>query len=613
MNYFEEEEYTESKFDFQIWKKIFSYTRAFRKHLYIGIFAAIILALVDVIYPQINRFAITMAQAGDLSKLPYFILFYIIIMIVIGSMVYLFIMQAGQVQQKLSYTLRKKAYQNLMRLPFSYYDRTPVGWIMARMTSDSRNLADILSWGMIDMSWGLLMMTGIVIAMFLTNWQLALITVGSIPVLIVLSYYFRKKILYSYRKIRKENSKITGAFNEGITGAKTTKTLVLEEQNFQDFDRKTSTMRRHSIRAAMFAGLYFPTILFVAAITMAFVIYYGGNMVLVETINIGVLYVFIAYIGSFFDPVMQLANILARFQQAQASAERLISLIETKPEIWDEPRVIQKYGDALHFKKENWEELEGKIQFDNVTFRYDKGEEVLKDFTLTIEKGENIALVGHTGAGKSTIVNLICRFYEPTDGRILIDDKDYRERSLGWLHSHLGYVLQTPHLFSGTILDNIRYAKPDATMEEVIHAAKMVEAHEFIMNFEKGYETEVGEGGSLLSVGQKQLISFARALLSNPRILILDEATSSVDTQTELHLQHAIDIVLQNRTSIVIAHRLSTITKADRIIVLDKGQIVEMGTHATLIAQKGEYFRLYTNQFKEEQIQKSVKYEGLTL
>ena len=534
-------------------------------------------------------------------------------MIVIGSMVYLFIMQAGQVQQKLSYTLRKKAYQNLMRLPFSYYDRTPVGWIMARMTSDSRNLADILSWGMIDMSWGLLMMTGIVIAMFLTNWQLALITVGSIPVLIVLSYYFRKKILYSYRKIRKENSKITGAFNEGITGAKTTKTLVLEEQNFQDFDRKTSTMRRHSIRAAMFAGLYFPTILFVAAITMAFVIYYGGNMDLVETIYIGVLYVFIAYIGSFFDPVMQLANILARFQQAQASAERLISLIETKPEIWDEPRVIQKYGDALHFKKENWEELEGKIQFDNVTFRYDKGEEVLKDFTLTIEKGENIALVGHTGAGKSTIVNLICRFYEPTDGRILIDDKDYRERSLGWLHSHLGYVLQTPHLFSGTILDNIRYAKPDATMEEVIHAAKMVEAHEFIMNFEKGYETEVGEGGSLLSVGQKQLISFARALLSNPRILILDEATSSVDTQTELHLQHAIDIVLQNRTSIVIAHRLSTITKADRIIVLDKGQIVEMGTHATLIAQKGEYFRLYTNQFKEEQIQKSVKYEGLTL
>ncbi len=613
MNYFDEEEYTESKFDFSIWKKIFSYTKSFRKHLYIGISAAVVLALVDVIYPQINRYAITMAQNGDLSKLPHFILVYIVIMVVIGSMVYLFIMQAGQVQQKLSYTLRKKAYYNLMRLPFSYYDQTSVGWIMARMTSDSRNLADILSWGMIDMSWGLLMMLGIVIAMFLTNWQLALITVASIPFLIILSYYFRKKILYSYRKIRKENSKITGAFNEGITGAKTTKTLVLEAQNFSDFDRKTLTMRKHSIKAAMFAGLYFPTILFIAAITTAFVIYYGGNMVLAERINIGILYVFIAYIGSFFDPVMQLANILARFQQAQASAERLISLIETEPDIWDSEEVIEKYGDALHFKKQNWEELEGKIEFENVTFRYSKGEEILKDFNLTIEKGESIALVGHTGAGKSTIVNLICRFYEPTNGRILIDDVDYKKRSLGWLHSNLGYVLQSPHLFSGTILDNIRYGNKQATFEEVVKAAQLVHAHEFIMGFEKGYETEVGEGGGLLSVGQKQLISFARALLSNPKILILDEATSSVDTQTEMHLQHAIDIVLKNRTSIVIAHRLSTITKADRIVVLDKGKIIEMGTHAQLINLKGEYYRLYTNQFKEEQIEKSVKLEGVTV
>jgi ATP-binding cassette subfamily B protein len=605
MDYFEEEEYTESKFDLEIWKKIFRYIKPFQKHFWLGIGAAIILALIDVIYPQINAYAIRLAEDQDISALPYLIGFYVIIMITIGSMVYLFIIQAGQVQQKLSYALRKKAFYQLQKLQFSYYDKTPVGWIMARMTSDSRNLSDILSWGMIDMSWGLLMMVGIVIAMFITNWQLAIITVISVPILMLLSYYFRKKILHSYRKIRKENSKITGAFNEGITGAKTTKTLVLEDQNYQDFDRKTSTMKHHSIRAAMFAGLYFPTILFIAAVTTSFVMYYGGNMVLAQTIDVAVMYIFVAYIGSFFDPIMQLANILARFQQAQASAERLMSLIETEPDIWDTDEVIAKYGDAIHFKKENWEPLYGKIQFDDVTFKYDKGEKVLENFNLTIQEGESVALVGHTGAGKSTIVNLICRFYEPTSGRILIDDKDYKERSLGWLHDNLGYVLQSPHLFSGTILENIRYGNQDATMEEIIEAAKTVEAHAFIMEFEDGYETTVGEGGARLSVGQKQLISFARALIANPRILILDEATSSVDTQTEKLLQKAIQVVMKNRTSIVVAHRLSTITTSDRILVLEHGKIIEMGTHKELIGHQGKYFQLYTNQFKHERIEQS--------
>lgn len=612
MSYFEEEDYTESKFDFLVWKKIFKFMVPLKKHLVIGISAAVGLAVVDTLYPLINKYAIDdIIESGSLKNLPYFIGFYVIVMITIAILVFTFIIHAGQIQQKLSYILRKKAFKRLHELPFSYYDRTPVGWIMARMTSDSRRLADILSWGMIDLSWGLLTMIGITIVVIIINWKLALILIAMLPIILVLSIYFRKRILRAYRDIRKENSKITGSFNEGITGAKTTKTLVLENQNYDDFDRLTSEMKRHSIKAAIFSGMYFPSILFVASVATGLVMYYGGieaskyNDILGIGISIGTLYVFLNYIGQFFEPVMQLANILARLQQAQASAERIMALIESEPEIWDRPDVIEKYGDAINFKKENWEELHGDVEFRNVTFKYNKGETVLSNFNLHVKQGESIALVGHTGAGKSTIVNLICRFYEPTDGQIFIDNKDYKDRSIGWLHDNLGYVLQSPHLFSGTIMDNIRYGNEKVSEEEVYNAAKLVEAHDFIMEFEDGYKTEVGEGGTRLSVGQKQLISFARALLANPKILILDEATSSVDTHTEKSIQRAIEIVLKGRTSFVIAHRLSTITSSDRILVLEDGKIIEQGNHKELIKQEGHYYKLYTNQFKSKAIEDS--------
>ncbi|MCD6482608.1 MAG: ABC transporter ATP-binding protein [Candidatus Izimaplasma sp.] len=605
MNYYEEEEYQDSKFDIKIWLKIFSYMKPFKRNVIIGVMAAVVLAATDTIYPLINKYAIDeIIKTGSLEKLPYFVGFYIVLMFVIGSMVYTFIINAGQVQQKLSFSLRKHAFKRLHELPFSYYDKTPVGWIMARMTSDSRKLSEILSWGLIDLSWGLLMMVGITIAMFILNIKLAIIALSVLPILVILSIYFKKKILRAYRKIRKENSKITGSFNEGIMGAKTTKTLVLESENFNDFDRLTSNMRRHSIKAAMFAGLYFPSILFIATIAIALVIYYGGMEVAKGVITFGMLYVFTAYVGSFFEPVMQLANILARFQQAQASAERLLDLIEMEPEIFDSPEVIEKYGDSINFKKENWEELKGEVEFKDVTFKYSKGEPVLTHFNLKVGAGENIALVGHTGGGKSTIVNLVCRFYEPTSGKIFIDGKDYKERSLGWLHDNLGYVLQSPHLFSGTILENIKYGRPEATLEEVIYAAKLVEADNFIVEFKDGYNTEVGEGGTRLSVGQKQLISFARALIADPKILILDEATSSVDTKTEKSIQRAIKIVLKGRTSFVIAHRLSTITSSDRIIVLEDGIIKESGTHSELIKLEKQYYKLYTNQFKSKSLMK---------
>jgi len=611
MNYFDEAEYTESKFDLVIWKKIFSYMKPFRKNLTIGIMAATVLAIIDAVYPLINVYAINnIAKTGDLSQLPYFLAVYAVVMVLIALMVYTFIINAGQVQRKLSYTLRKEAFNKLQEMPFSYYDQTPVGWIMARMTSDSRRLSDILSWSLIDLSWGMFTMVFTSIVMFSYNWRLGLVVITVVPVLVLISIYFRKKILNAYRKIRKENSKITGSFNEGITGAKTTKTLVLEDQNYEDFDRLTSNMKRHSIRAAMFSGMYFPSILFIASIATAAVLAVGGNLAIIDNtlpyfVDIGILYLFINAVGQFFEPIMQLANILARLQQAQASGERILDLIESKPSIWDRPEVIEKYGDAINFKKENWEELVGDVEFNKVTFKYNKGETVLSNFNLKVKAGQSIALVGHTGAGKSTIVNLICRFYEPTDGFILIDGKDYKDRSLGWLHSNLGYVLQAPHLFSGTIKENIRFGRLDATDEEIIEAAKLVEAHDFVKKFEDGYETQVGEGGTRLSVGQKQLISFARALIANPRILILDEATSSVDTHTEKAIQHAIDVVLKGRTSFVIAHRLSTITSSDRILVLEDGEIIEQGNHHDLIKEEGKYYQLYTNQFKSKVIEES--------
>ncbi len=595
----EEETYEDYSLNTTTWKRIFSFMKPLKKYVILTVIFATLLSVADVGYPLINRYGIDhIIETGDLSLLPIFIGIYIGYMFFVALLVFAFIYFAEKIHNNLAYIIRQKAFKKLQELPFSYYDRTPAGWIMARMTSDSRQLSDILSWGLVDVTWGGMMMIMLLTVMFILNWQLTLITITVLPALIALSIYFRKRILKAFRQIRKQNSKITGAFNEGITGAKTTKTLVLEDSNYQDFDRLTSNMRRHSIKAAVFASLYFPSILFVASIATALVFYYGGINVYNEVITIGLLYVFASYVGQFFDPIMQLANSLARFQQAQASAERVISLIDAELDIEDDPEIVEKYGTIENPKRENWEPLKGDVNFDNVTFKYKKGEQVLSNFNLEVKAGTAIALVGHTGAGKSTIVNLICRFYEPTEGRILIDGVDYKQRSVHWLHDHLGYVLQSPHLFSGTIRENIRYGKLSASDADVIAAAKLVGAHEFITKFEDAYDTEVTEGGSRLSVGEKQLISFARALLANPRILILDEATSSVDTNTEKKIQEAIKTIMKGRTTFIIAHRLSTIISADDILVLEHGKVLESGTHDALLKNKKHYYKLYTNQFK---------------
>lgn len=333
-----------------------------------------------------------------------------------------------------------------------------------------------------------------------------------------------------------------------------------------------------------------------SSVGTALALYRGGQEVLLGIIGFGTLSAFLSYTTQLFDPIQQLARILVEFQSAQAAAERVLSLLDTPLEITDTPEVEAVFGDSFDPKPENWPKLYGDVTFENVGFHYIPEEQILSNFNLHVPAGKSIALVGETGAGKSTIINLICRFYEPTSGRILIDGVDYRERSQLWLQRNLGYVLQSPHLFSGTIRDNIRYARKDASDAEVRRAAQMVHAEQFILEQEHGYDTEVGEGGIRLSTGQKQLISFARVILADPRIFVLDEATSSIDTQTEQLIQQAITTVLQGRTSFIVAHRLSTIRNADLILVIGDGGIIEQGTHEQLLEKKGAYYQLYSQQ-----------------
>ena len=475
---------------------------------------------------------------------------------------------AGKIETNVVYDIRHRGFDKLQQLSFSYYDKTPVGWIMARMTSDIQRLGDTIAWGLVDLVWGITMMTGIAAVMLVMNFKLAVISLSVVPMLAIVSLYFQQKILKAYRKVRKINSRITGAFNEGISGAITTKTLVREEENLNEFKVLTGEMFSYSVKAAIYSSIYLPIVLTLGSIGTGLALWFGGRGVILESIGYGTLVLFVSYTIQFFEPVRELARIFAEFQSAQASAERILSLIETEPEITDSEEILDQYGNVFNPKKENWEEIKGDIIFKNVFFSYKNGEKVLEDFDLNVKSGESIALVGETGSGKSTIVNLLCRFYEPVAGEILIDGVNYKKRSQAWLQSNLGYVLQTPHLFSGTVGDNIRYGKLSASDDEITRAAKLVNAHEFIMKLEKGYDTEVGEGGSRLSTGEKQLISFARAIIANPRIFVLDEATSSVDTETEKVIQNAIQKVLQGRTSFIIAHRLSTIMSAYRILVI---------------------------------------------
>ncbi len=600
---YEEQEYNRP-FSFRIWAKMVPFFRPYKKYFLITMGLNVFLAAVDILVPLFQSYAIDhFITLNTLEGIRSFTAVYVLMIAAQTVSVYFSVHAATTIEMNLGRDLKQAQFEHLQTLSFSYYNTTPVGYIHARVMSDTLKIATMVAWGLVDMFWAFLYVVTVFGVMFFLNAGLALIIMLVVPGIALLTVYFQNKILRWNRKIRRINSQITSAYNEGITGVRTSKSMVIEEDNDREFYKKTTEMHQASSRAAKLNAVYIPMILFFGSVVSAIVLAKGGGLVREDRMQLGTLSVFISYAVVIFEPIQQLARLLSELISCQANIERVTDLLEQKPNVVDREDVIRRYGDAFTAKRENWERIRGDVVFEDVSFMYPDGKEyVLEHFNLHVPAGMNVAIVGETGAGKSTLVNLLGRFFEPTKGRILIDGVDYRERSQLWLHSQMGYVLQNPHLFSGTVRENIRYGRLDATDEEVEAAARQVSADTVAAKLPQGYESNVGESGGRLSVGEKQLISFARAILADPAIFVLDEATSSIDTRTERLIQNAVEHLLKGHTSFVIAHRLSTIRKADLILVVKDGKIIEQGTHQELLEKKGCYQELYERQFEEEAV-----------
>ena len=556
---------------------------------------------VDLLVPQFQRYALNHYIAENtLDTLPIFIVVYLATIVLTGVLNYISCTYAMKTEVCVNRDLRNAAFSHLQTLSFSYFNQNSVGYIHARVISDTSRIGSLVSWSLMDSVWHLSYLVGAVVVMLLVNAKLALLVITILPLIVILFSVFQRKLIRVNREVRELNSQITSDFNEGITGAKTIKALVIEDKMIHDFVEDTSAMRRKSVKVAHLRGLFSATLNIASSMALAIVLWQGGYIAASE---VGTFSMFMSYAQGMMEPVRWIIDAISDLITTQVNIERFSRLLETKSDVADSKEVIEKYGDSFNPKRENWEPIRGDIEFKDVDFKYPDGDEyVLENFSLKIPFGSNIAIVGETGAGKSTLVNLVCRFFEPTKGQVLIDGRDARERSQLWLHSAIGYVLQTPHLFSGTVRENLLYGNPNATEEEIRRALKLVSATEVVDRMEKGLDSDVGEGGDMLSTGEKQLISFARAILADPRILVLDEATASVDTLTEQKIQSAIETIIKGRTSLVIAHRLSTVKNADLILVVRDGKIIEQGRHDELLKAKGHYYNLYTRQYEDEAI-----------
>jgi len=579
--------------------KILPFLKHVKNQIFIMVSLGLISSVVDIVLPLFQRYALDhFVGLGILDTIIPFVIAYVAVILFAAVINYISCALATIVEMKVNRELRQTGFRHLQTLSFSYFNQNSVGYIHARLMSDTGRIGGLVSWTLMDCTWRVSYLVGVVAMMLSMNARLALMVLTTVPLLVVLFSVFQKKLEDVNRDIREVNSRITGNFNEGIMGAKTVKSLAIEEKMEQRFTGETETMRRKSIRASRLRGAFSGTMTFASSAALAIVLWKGGYIALEE---MGTFSVFMSYAQGMMEPLRWLVDIISELITTQVNIERFTNLLAVKSDVIDTPQVVEKYGDCFEPRKENWEPIRGDIEFRDVTFRYPDGEEtVLENFSLKIPFGTHLAIVGETGAGKSTLVNLVCRFYEPTEGTLLIDGRDARERSQLWLHSAIGYVLQTPHLFSGTVRENLLMGNPDATEDQIWDAIRMVSADEVIAHLEKGLDTDVGEGGDLLSTGEKQLISFARAILADPRILILDEATASVDTMTEAKIQSAMEAVTAGRTCLMIAHRLSTVRNADLILVVKNGRIVEQGTHPELLAKKGYYHELYTRQYEDE-------------
>ncbi len=587
---FQEEEF-EAKFNGRTVMRILAQVRPHWKWVAAFVGSVAIVSVLNSYFTYLGKEIVDQGIAlGDRNAILDIAVLYGGLVVVQALFIFVFIYFTGALGHRVQYDMRQKMFARLQTLSLSYYNRTPVGWIMSRLTSDTERISELVTWGLLDVVWGAINIITAIAFMAIINWQLALIVSAVVPVLFVVALYFERKIIVHYREARKENSKITGSYNEMITGVRVVKALGREENSLNEFSELTATMYRSSYRAAWYSALFLPSVKLISASALGAVVFFGGLQVEAGTLTIGGIQAFVSYIAFMLWPIEDLARVFASMQHAIASAERVFSLMDEEPTIVDKATALDPGT------------VRGDIVFDNVLFYYDDevDKPVLKDFNLHVKRGETIALVGPTGAGKSTVVNLVCRFFEPKGGRISINGMDYTDFTQHAIQSRIGMVLQTPHLFSGTIRENLRYGSLDASDAEIEAAAQMVGAHEFISALDGGYDAQVGEGGNLLSVGQKQLISLARAVLAQPEIFIMDEATSSVDTLTEALIQQGMETLMHDRTSFVIAHRLSTIRKADRILVIENGGISEQGSHAELIRARGHYYNLYTQQFRRE-------------
>ncbi|HEY2982118.1 MAG TPA: ABC transporter ATP-binding protein [Anaerolineales bacterium] len=584
----EEEEYT-SPLTARVFRRIVSLLKPHRTWVIGFLLTILATSFLDAYFTFLNKQIVDQGiTMKDSAALLHLAKIYGAFILVQSGAVFTFIYLAGVLGERIQYDLRKLLFNHLQDLSLSYYAQNAVGRLIARVTSDTGRVADLMTWGVVDSTWAATNILTCTIFMAIINWRLALIVFTMIPLMVFIAIQFRKKILVEYRASRRANSKITGAYNENIQGVRVVKALGREDENTREFQVLTTRMYEASYRAAWLSALFLPTVQIIAAVALGLIVGYGGTQIQIGAMTIGGIQAFVSYLTFMMWPIQDLARVYAEMQHSIASAERIFKLADTSPEVHD-------VSDAVPATT-----LLGEIEFDHVDFYYEDRKPVLTDFTLKVEPGEMIALVGPTGGGKSTIVNLLCRFYEPRAGMIRINGRDYTEYTLASIHSRIGIVLQTPHLFSGTVRDNIRYGRLEANDHEVTAAAKIAGAHDFIVTLEKGYEQNVGEGGNLLSVGQKQLISLARAVLSEPELFIMDEATSSVDTLTEALIQRGMENLMKGRTSFVIAHRLSTIRRAHRILVIEDGKIAEQGSHAELLRQRGHYYRLYTQQFRQE-------------